>query len=175
MGKSLQGTLRITKIKKAKLLSLTQVLMIKWCPCHPDLEDSQLYRASSCSLNSSENPYATIKDPPLLTAKNTECGYMEMKSTARRDSPYAEIRNSSPTNTRNVYEMGEELKLFTLTDFELCFIFSYKCRESEGHFKCNFHNKIFCKTFSGNSDESVSTDKQTRCTYLKRSCILKYI
>lgn len=88
-----------------------QVLMIKWYPCHPDLVDSQLYRASSCSLNSSENPYATIKDPPLLTAKNTECGYMEMKSTARRDSPYAEIRNSSPTDTRNVYEMGEDLKL----------------------------------------------------------------
>lgn len=89
------------------------VLTIQWvlCPCHPDLMDSTLYRASSCSLNSSENPYATIKDPPLLTAKNLECGYVEMKSTARRDSPYAEISNSSVTNTRNVYEVGEELKL----------------------------------------------------------------
>lgn len=71
--------------------------------------DNTHYRASSCSLNSSENPYATIKDPPLLTAKNTECGYVEMKSTARRDSPYAEISNSNPENTRNVYEVGEHL------------------------------------------------------------------
>lgn len=72
------------------------------------------YCASSSSLNSSENPYATIKDPPLLTAKNIECGYVEMKSTARRDSPYAEISNSSPTTTRNVYDIGEE---FTSTSF----------------------------------------------------------
>lgn len=100
------------------------VLTIQWllCPCRPDLVDSTLYRASSCSLNSSENPYATIKDPPLLTAKNTECGYVEMKSTARRDPPYAEISNSSPTNTRNVYEVGEELK-FTLGTFHWkCFV-----------------------------------------------------
>lgn len=80
------------------------------CPCHPDLVKGTLYHASSCSLNSSENPYATIKDPTLLTAKNTECGYVEMKSPARRDSPYAEISNGSPTNNRNVYEVGEELK-----------------------------------------------------------------
>lgn len=72
-----------------------------------DLMDNTHYHASTCSLNSSENPYATIKDPPLLMAKNTECGYVEMKSTARRDSPYAEINNSSPENTRNVYEVGE--------------------------------------------------------------------
>ncbi|XP_035524123.1 multiple epidermal growth factor-like domains protein 10 [Morone saxatilis] len=70
-----------------------------------DLVKGTLYHASSCSLNSSENPYATIKDPPLLTAKNTECGYVEMKSPARRDSPYAEISNSSPTTNRNVYEV----------------------------------------------------------------------
>lgn len=95
----------------AKLLGLMLVLPIQWllCPCHSDLGDSTLYHASSCSLNSSENPYATIKDPPLLTAKNLECGYVEMKSTARRDSPYAEISNSSTTNTRNVYEVGEKL------------------------------------------------------------------
>lgn len=63
-----------------------------------------LYHASSCSINSSENPYATIKDPPPLTAKHTECGYVEMKSPARRDSPYAEISNDGPANNRNVYE-----------------------------------------------------------------------
>lgn len=77
------------------------------CPPHPDLVTGAPYHASSSSLNSSENPYATIKDPPLLTTKNTECGYVEMKSPARRDSPYAEISNSSPTNNRNVYEVGE--------------------------------------------------------------------
>ncbi|XP_031694619.1 multiple epidermal growth factor-like domains protein 10 [Anarrhichthys ocellatus] len=72
------------------------------------------YHASSCSLNSSENPYATIKDPPTLTAKNTECGYVEMKSPARRDSPYAEISNNSPTNNRNVYEV-ESVSTIQLT------------------------------------------------------------
>lgn len=71
-----------------------------------DLVKGTPYHASSCSLNSSENPYATIKDPPLLLPKNTECGYVEMKSPARRDSPYAEIHGSSPAN-KNVYEVGE--------------------------------------------------------------------
>lgn len=69
--------------------------LVKGVPCH----------ASSCSLNS-ENPYATIKDPPLLLPKNTECGYVEMKSPMQRDSPYAEIHNSSPAN-KNVYEVGK--------------------------------------------------------------------
>lgn len=78
-----------------------------------DLVKGTPYHASSSSLNSSENPYATIKDPPLLTTKNTECGYVEMKSPARRDSPYAEISNSSPTNNRNVYEVGKEFTKYT--------------------------------------------------------------
>ncbi|MBN3318386.1 MEG10 protein, partial [Atractosteus spatula] len=69
-----------------------------------DLVKGSVYHSSSCSLNSSENPYATIKDPPLLMPKNTECGYVEMKSPARRDSPYAEIANSASTN-KNVYEV----------------------------------------------------------------------
>ena len=85
------------------------------------LGEGTLYHGSSCSLNSSENPYATIKDPPLLTAKNTECGYVEMKSPARQDSPYAEISNSSPTNNRNVYEVGENLKLTFVTLHCQCF------------------------------------------------------
>lgn len=109
--------LKVTQIKgqiHGLMLVLTaQGLLCSW---FTDLVDSTHYRASTCSLNSSENPYATIKDPPMLTAKNTECGYVEMKSTARRDSPYAEISNSSPTNTRNVYEVGEYLKL-TLSTF----------------------------------------------------------
>lgn len=67
---------------------------------------SSEYNLSNCSLSSSENPYATIKDPPALTPKNSECGYVEMKSPARRDSAYAEISNSASTN-KNVYEVGK--------------------------------------------------------------------
>ncbi|KAG5834122.1 hypothetical protein ANANG_G00258020 [Anguilla anguilla] len=72
-----------------------------------DLVKGTPYHASSCSLNSSENPYATIKDPPLLLPpKNTECGYVEMKSPARRDPPYAEIHNAAaPPAGKNVYEV----------------------------------------------------------------------
>lgn len=88
------------------ILALTSHWLL--CPCHSDLVKGAPYHASSCSLNSSENPYATIKDPPLLTARNTECGYVEMKSPARRDSPYTEI-SSNPANNRNVYEVGEAL------------------------------------------------------------------
>ncbi|KAL0149764.1 hypothetical protein M9458_054954 [Cirrhinus mrigala] len=73
-----------------------------------DLVKSVPYHASSCSLNSSENPYATIKDPPLLLTKSSECGYVEMKSPAHRDSPYAEIHSSSPAN-KNVYEVGKRI------------------------------------------------------------------
>ena len=64
------------------------------------------YNLSNCSLSSSENPYATIKDPPALVPKSSECGYVEMKSPARRDSPYAEIA-SSASASKNVYEVGK--------------------------------------------------------------------
>lgn len=57
-------------------------------------------------MSSSENPYATIKDPPALMPKNSECGYVEMKSPAHRDSAYAEINNSVSSN-KNVYEVGK--------------------------------------------------------------------
>lgn len=69
-----------------------------------DLVKTSGFSASTCSLNSTENPYATIKDPPIFTSKNSECGYVEMKSPARRDSPYAEIGNSTSAN-KNVYEV----------------------------------------------------------------------
>ncbi|MBZ3884230.1 Multiple epidermal growth factor-like domains protein 10 [Sciurus carolinensis] len=69
-----------------------------------DLGKNSEYNSSNCSLSSSENPYATIKDPPVLLPKNSECGYVEMKSPARRDSPYAEINNSTSAN-KNVYEV----------------------------------------------------------------------
>ncbi|MEE6491388.1 hypothetical protein FKM82_016199 [Ascaphus truei] len=45
---------------------------------------------SNSSLNS-ENPYATIKDLPMLLAKHPEGSYMEMKSPALREMSYAEI------------------------------------------------------------------------------------
>ncbi|PWA31959.1 hypothetical protein CCH79_00019274 [Gambusia affinis] len=60
------------------------------------------YLASSSSLVSSENPYATIKDPPSPTSKNTESSYMEMKSPTRRDSAYAEISDTSLTDNQKV-------------------------------------------------------------------------
>lgn len=69
-----------------------------------DLVKNSEYNLSNCSLSSSENPYATIKDPPALVPKSSECGYVEMKSPARRDSPYAEIASSASAN-KNVYEV----------------------------------------------------------------------
>lgn len=69
-----------------------------------DLVKNVSYHGSSCSLSSSENPYATIKDPPVLLTKSSECGYMEMKSPAHRDSPYTDIHASAPAN-KNVYEV----------------------------------------------------------------------
>ncbi|KAJ7424510.1 hypothetical protein WISP_28334 [Willisornis vidua] len=69
-----------------------------------DLVKNSEYNLSNCSLSSSENPYATIKDPPALVPKSSECGYVEMKSPARRDSPYAEIAGSATAN-KNVYEV----------------------------------------------------------------------
>ncbi|RMB92391.1 hypothetical protein DUI87_31192 [Hirundo rustica rustica] len=70
-----------------------------------DLVKNSEYNLSNCSLSSSENPYATIKDPPALVPKSSECGYVEMKSPARRDSPYAEIAGTATAN-KNVYEVG---------------------------------------------------------------------
>ncbi|OPJ82569.1 rho guanine nucleotide exchange factor 11 [Patagioenas fasciata monilis] len=46
--------------------------------------------ASGSSL-ASENPYATIREPPLPGAKAPEGSYMEMKSPVRREMSYAEI------------------------------------------------------------------------------------
>lgn len=61
--------------------------------------------SSTCSLNSSENPYATIKDPPILTCKHSESSYVEMKSPGHRESPYSEMPTSSTAN-KNIYEVG---------------------------------------------------------------------
>ncbi|GCB77354.1 hypothetical protein scyTo_0016669, partial [Scyliorhinus torazame] len=58
--------------------------------------------SSTCSLNSSENPYATIKDPPMLTCKHSESSYVEMKSPVHREPPYTETETST---NKNIYEV----------------------------------------------------------------------
>lgn len=82
------------------------------------------YLASSSSLVSSENPYATIKDPPSPTSKNTESSYMEMKSPTRRDSAYAEISDTSLTNNQKVDKAGKDFN----NRFDFLFLF-LQCNE----------------------------------------------
>lgn len=45
----------------------------------------------------------------MLMPKNTECGYVEMKSPTQRDPPYAEIESDSSPTSKNIYEIGMEL------------------------------------------------------------------
>ena len=126
-SKYIISTAVVQHILRGWLDSLTGVSM-----ADSDLAKGSPYHASSSSLNSSENPYATIKDPPLLCPKNSECGYVEMKSPARRDSPYAEI-NSGPSN-RNVYEVGESSEQrFCLKDLQRSFIVTPR-RNDRRHF-----------------------------------------
>ncbi|XP_048362850.1 multiple epidermal growth factor-like domains protein 11 [Sphaerodactylus townsendi] len=66
--------------------------------------------SSTCSLNSSENPYATIKDPPILTCKHSEGSYVEMKSPAHRDSTYLDTPASSTAN-KNIYEVEPTISM----------------------------------------------------------------
>lgn len=67
--------------------------------------------SSTCSLNS-ENPYATINDPPAL-CKHSESSYVEMKSPAHHEHMThccsAAIITTTTTTTapaKNVYDMG---------------------------------------------------------------------
>lgn len=76
------------------------------CSCFAEYMKESVCSSSTCSLNSSENPYATIKDPPILTCKHSESSYVEMKSPIHRDSPYSEMPTSSKTN-KNIYEVGK--------------------------------------------------------------------
>lgn len=96
----LANTYWITLTGKSEQILMTHVFFCS------GLLKSSAYSISSCSLSSTENPYATIKDPPALLPKHTECGYVEMKSPVRRDSAYAEISNGSLAN-KNVYEVGK--------------------------------------------------------------------
>lgn len=61
---------------------------------------------SSCSLNS-ENPYATIRDPPGLACKHTDSSYVEMKSPSHREVPFGGTATLLGTASRNVYDVGE--------------------------------------------------------------------
>lgn len=61
---------------------------------------------SSCSLNS-ENPYATIRDPPGLACKHTESSYVEMKSPSHREVPFGGTATLLGSASRNVYDVGE--------------------------------------------------------------------
>ncbi|KAJ8790363.1 hypothetical protein J1605_021440 [Eschrichtius robustus] len=60
--------------------------------------------SSTCSLNSSENPYATIKDLPILTCTLPESSYVEMKSPVHTGSPYTDVPSLSTSN-KNIYEV----------------------------------------------------------------------
>ncbi|KAL0601386.1 Multiple epidermal growth factor-like domains protein 11 [Plecturocebus cupreus] len=73
----------------------------------PDFSDymkESVCSSSTCSLNSSENPYATIKDPPILTCKLPESSYVEMKSPVHMGSPYTDVPSLSTSN-KNIYEV----------------------------------------------------------------------
>lgn len=76
--------------------------------CLADYMKESACSSSSCSLNSSENPYATIKDPPISTCKHSEGSYVEMKSPAHRDSSFSDTPALSTAN-KNIYEVGEHL------------------------------------------------------------------
>ena len=86
----------------SKLTTLTLPLR----SCFADYMKESVCSSSTCSLNSSENPYATIKDPPILTCKHSESSYVEMKSPGHRESPYSEMPPSSTAN-KNIYEVGK--------------------------------------------------------------------
>ncbi|XP_042635583.1 multiple epidermal growth factor-like domains protein 11 isoform X1 [Catharus ustulatus] len=87
-------------INLIKLMTLTHPLH----SCFADYMKESVCSSSTCSLNSSENPYATIKDPPILTCKHSESSYVEMKSPGHRESPYSEMPTSSTAN-KNIYEV----------------------------------------------------------------------
>lgn len=104
-------------INLSKLTPLTCPL----CSCFTDYMKESVCSSSTCSLNSSENPYATIKDPPILTCKHSESSYVEMKSPGHRESPYSEMPTSSTAN-KNIYEVGKRGGQHRVYSNSLCFI-----------------------------------------------------
>lgn len=69
-----------------------------------DYIKSSMCSNSSCSLNS-ENPYATIRDPPGLACKHTENSYVEMKSPSHREVPFGGTATLLGSASRNVYDV----------------------------------------------------------------------
>ncbi|MED6280344.1 hypothetical protein CHARACLAT_009927 [Characodon lateralis] len=69
-----------------------------------DYIKSSMCNNSSCSLNS-DNPYATIRDPPGLSCKHTESSYVEMKSPSHREVPFGGTATLLGTVSRNVYDV----------------------------------------------------------------------
>ncbi|KAK9394123.1 multiple epidermal growth factor-like domains protein 11 [Crotalus adamanteus] len=69
-----------------------------------DYAKGSAHSSSSASLNSSENPYATIREAPILTRKLPENSYVEMKSPAHRDASYLDMPASSPAH-KNIYDV----------------------------------------------------------------------
>lgn len=61
---------------------------------------------NSCSP-SSENPYATIREPPGLTCKHGESSYVEMKSPSHREVPFGGTATLLGSAGRNLYDVGE--------------------------------------------------------------------
>lgn len=88
-------------------LSTLTALTLPLRSCFADYMKESVCSSSTCSLNSSENPYATIKDPPILTCKHSESSYVEMKSPGHRESPYSDMPTSSTAN-KNIYEVGKQ-------------------------------------------------------------------
>lgn len=97
-----------------------------------DYIKSTICNNSSCSLNS-DNPYATIRDPPGLACKHTESSYVEMKSPSHREVPFGGTATLLGTVSRNVYDVGEfavdligsfELSLAVNTDRRYDFSFT---------------------------------------------------
>lgn len=71
-----------------------------------DYIKSSMCSNSSCSLNS-ENPYATIRDPPALACKHADSSYVEMKSPSHREVPFGGTATLLGSAGRNVYDVGE--------------------------------------------------------------------
>ncbi|RVE71781.1 hypothetical protein OJAV_G00055350 [Oryzias javanicus] len=69
-----------------------------------DYVKSSMCSNSSCSLNS-DNPYATIRDPPGLPCKHTESSYVDMKSPSHREVPFGGTATLLGTVSRNVYDV----------------------------------------------------------------------
>ncbi|XP_060031689.1 multiple epidermal growth factor-like domains protein 11 [Erinaceus europaeus] len=65
--------------------------------------------SSSCSLNSSENPYATIRDPPVLGCKFPESGYVGVRAPGHGGSPCSQapaFSSSSSSPSEGTHELA---------------------------------------------------------------------